>query len=42
MTANVILPLWIIFLLLLWIFKCLNIMREYERAVVIRLWRVLK
>jgi regulator of protease activity HflC (stomatin/prohibitin superfamily) len=42
MTANAILPLWIIFLLLLWILKCLNIMREYERAVVFRLGRVLK
>lgn len=30
------------FLILIWIFKCLNIMREYERAVVFRLGRVLK
>lgn len=27
---------------LIWLFKCLNIMREYERAVVFRLGRVLK
>jgi regulator of protease activity HflC (stomatin/prohibitin superfamily) len=27
---------------LIWFFKCLNIMREYERAVVFRLGRVLK
>jgi regulator of protease activity HflC (stomatin/prohibitin superfamily) len=31
-----------IFIFLIWIFKCLNIMREYERAVVFRLGRVLK
>jgi len=31
-----------IFILLIWIFKCLNILREYERAVVFRLGRVLK
>jgi regulator of protease activity HflC (stomatin/prohibitin superfamily) len=29
------------FIILIWIFKCLNIMREYERAVVFRLGRVL-
>jgi regulator of protease activity HflC (stomatin/prohibitin superfamily) len=32
----------IIFLILIWVIKCLNIMREYERAVVFRLGRVLK
>jgi regulator of protease activity HflC (stomatin/prohibitin superfamily) len=32
----------IIIIFLIWIFKCLNIMREYERAVVFRLGRVLK
>lgn len=32
----------IIFILLVWVLKCLNIMREYERAVVFRLGRVLK
>src|SRR6202521_4301470 len=42
MVVNVVLPLWILFILLIWIFKCLNIMREYERAVVFRLGRVLK
>jgi regulator of protease activity HflC (stomatin/prohibitin superfamily) len=31
-----------IFIFLIWVFKCLNIMREYERAVVFRLGRVLK
>ena len=30
------------FVILIWMFKCLNIMREYERAVVFRLGRVLK
>src|SRR5664279_58323 len=30
------------FLFLVWLFNCLNIMREYERAVVFRLGRVLK
>src|SRR5258708_5799119 len=29
-------------LFLIWLFNCLNIMREYERAVVFRLGRVLK
>src|ERR1700738_408660 len=29
-------------MLLVWLFNCLNIMREYERAVVFRLGRVLK
>ncbi len=32
----------IVFLVLVWVFKCLNILREYERAVVFRLGRVLK
>jgi regulator of protease activity HflC (stomatin/prohibitin superfamily) len=27
---------------LIWLFNCLNILREYERAVVFRLGRVLK
>ena len=31
-----------VFILLLWLFNCLNILREYERAVVFRLGRVLK
>ena len=31
-----------IFIFLVWLFNCLNIMREYERAVVFRLGRVLK
>ena len=34
--------LFLIFLFLIWIIRCLNIMREYERAVVFRLGRVLK
>jgi regulator of protease activity HflC (stomatin/prohibitin superfamily) len=43
MTSNLALPIAIIiFIFLIWIFKCLNIMREYERAVVFRLGRVLK
>jgi regulator of protease activity HflC (stomatin/prohibitin superfamily) len=43
MAANLALPIGIIiFIFLIWIFKCLNIMREYERAVVFRLGRVLK
>src|SRR5260221_10754835 len=29
-------------IVLVWLFNCLNIMREYERAVVFRLGRVLK
>jgi regulator of protease activity HflC (stomatin/prohibitin superfamily) len=32
----------IIFIVLIWLFKCLNILREYERAVVFRLGRVLQ
>src|SRR5438552_12993376 len=31
-----------IIILVIWFFKCLNILREYERAVVFRLGRVLK
>ena len=44
MPDNVGLPLLaiIIFFILIWIFKCLNIIREYDRAVVFRLGRVLK
>jgi regulator of protease activity HflC (stomatin/prohibitin superfamily) len=34
--------LFLIFIFLIWILRCLNIMREYERAVVFRLGRVLK
>lgn len=34
--------LFLIFLFIIWILRCLNIMREYERAVVFRLGRVLK
>jgi hypothetical protein len=40
--ANVVLLLAMIFLFLIWLFKCLNILREYERAVVFRLGRVLR
>src|ERR1700733_1365070 len=32
----------IIFFFVIWILRCLNILREYERAVVFRLGRVLK
>jgi regulator of protease activity HflC (stomatin/prohibitin superfamily) len=32
----------VVFILVIWLFNCLNIMREYERAVVFRLGRVLK
>lgn len=32
----------ILFLIFIWILKCLNIIREYDRAVVFRLGRVLK
>ena len=44
MFANVMLPLAIAVLVaaVIWIFNCLNILREYERAVVFRLGRVLK
>jgi regulator of protease activity HflC (stomatin/prohibitin superfamily) len=31
-----------VFVVLIWFFKCLNVLREYERAVVFRLGRVLK
>ena len=34
--------LFLIFLVVIWVLRCLNIMREYERAVVFRLGRVLK
>ncbi len=34
--------LFIAFFLVIWVLRCLNIMREYERAVVFRLGRVLK
>jgi regulator of protease activity HflC (stomatin/prohibitin superfamily) len=34
--------LFLVFLVVIWILRCLNIMREYERAVVFRLGRVLK
>src|SRR5690242_4604354 len=36
------LVLLIIFVAAIWLVRCLNIMREYERAVVFRLGRVLK
>lgn len=43
MSANLSFPLlFIIFLIVVWILKCLNIVREYDRAVVFRLGRVLK
>src|SRR6266705_4107391 len=43
MTGDVLLPFAIpIVIFLVWLFNCLNIMREYERAVVFRLGRVLK
>src|SRR3954465_10879097 len=44
MLAHVMLPLLIVIALaaVIWLFNCLNIMREYERAVVFRLGRVLK
>src|SRR5947207_3550420 len=32
----------VVFIFVVWLFNCLNIMREYERAVVFRLGRVLK
>jgi regulator of protease activity HflC (stomatin/prohibitin superfamily) len=40
--ANFTLPLAFLVIVLIWIFNCLNILREYERAVVFRLGRVLK
>jgi regulator of protease activity HflC (stomatin/prohibitin superfamily) len=43
MNSNAALPLAIIVVVfLVWLFNCLNILREYERAVVFRLGRVLK
>src|SRR2546427_7725212 len=43
MSEDVLLPIAIVFVIfLIWLFNCLNIMREYERAVVFRLGRVLK
>src|SRR5256885_771113 len=43
MTSDVLLPIAIpIVIALVWLFNCLNIMREYERAVVFRLGRILK
>jgi regulator of protease activity HflC (stomatin/prohibitin superfamily) len=43
MTGDVLLPIAIpILIVLVWLFNCLNILREYERAVVFRLGRVLK
>jgi regulator of protease activity HflC (stomatin/prohibitin superfamily) len=43
MTIDVLMPLMIpVVIFLVWLFNCLNIMREYERAVVFRLGRVLK
>ncbi len=43
MTGDALFPVVIpIFIILIWLFNCLNIMREYERAVVFRLGRVLK
>src|SRR6202521_649338 len=43
MTSDALLPIAIpILIVLVWLFNCLNILREYERAVVFRLGRVLK
>ena len=43
MTGDVLLPIALPFIVVLvWLFNCLNIMREYERAVVFRLGRLLK
>ena len=43
MNSTMALPMAIVVLLfVIWLFNCLNIMREYERAVVFRLGRVLK
>src|SRR5579862_6167746 len=43
MTSDLLLPLaTLAFIFLVWLFNCLNILREYERAVVFRLGRVLK
>src|ERR1700745_945915 len=43
MTIDVLMPITILTaIFLIWLFNCLNIMREYERAVVFRLGRILK
>src|SRR5476649_2383246 len=43
MNPNAALPIAIVVVVsLVWLFNCLNILREYERAVVFRLGRVLK
>ena len=43
MTGDILAPIAIpIVIVLVWLFNCLNILREYERAVVFRLGRVLK
>ena len=43
MAGDLLLPIAIpIFIVLVWLFNCLNILREYERAVVFRLGRLLK
>ena len=43
MAGDLLLPIAIpIVIVLVWLFNCLNILREYERAVVFRLGRVLK
>jgi regulator of protease activity HflC (stomatin/prohibitin superfamily) len=43
MTSDILAPIAVpIVIFLVWLFNCLNIMREYERAVVFRLGRVLK
>ena len=43
MSNDVLFPIAIpIVIFLVWLFNCLNILREYERAVVFRLGRVLK
>jgi regulator of protease activity HflC (stomatin/prohibitin superfamily) len=40
--APSLLPVVVLLIFLIWIFKCLNVLREYERAVTFRLGRVLK
>ena len=42
MLTNFAFPLTLVVIVLIWLFNCLNILREYERAVVFRLGRVLK
>ena len=43
MNADFLLPIAVIVVaVIIWLFNCLNIMREYERAVVFRLGRILK